>query len=267
MPEQDSASGSKAPLDDRPAVYEWEFAIQYHETDQYGFVRHTALLNFMQTASVEHAKLLGVSVNAMLKAGYTWVLSRVHLTITCYLRAGDTVRIRTWPALRTHRFTVRDFEIYDGAGTLIGTATTSWAVLDMATRRPALLGSVLPDFPLTPARALQDDFGTLPQLKNREREQTIPVLRSDLDSNRHVNNTVYVSWALEAIPDEIDRDFRLTSLEIGFKAEALYGDVIRTMATASAESSSCFIHLIENAADGRELARLRTCWEPKLYGY
>lgn len=263
MPEQDSVSGNKTPMDEKPAVYEREFAIQYHETDQYGFVRHTALLSFMQTASVEHAELLGVSVGALIKAGCTWVLSRLHLNVGHYLRGGDTVKIRTWPALRTHRFTVRDFEIYDGAGILICAATTSWAVLDMATRRPALLDSVLPDFPLTPARALEDDFGTLPQLKKREREQVIPVLRSDLDSNRHVNNTVYVSWALEAVPDEIDRDFRLTSLEIAFRAEALYGDVIKTMATESAESSRCFIHRIENAADGRELARLRTCWEMK----
>jgi len=263
MPEEEAASGDKTQMDDKPAVYEREFAIQYHDTDQYGFVRHTALLNFMQTASVEHAALLNVSVGYLLKAGCTWVLSRVHLTVERYLRAGDTVKIRTWPALRTHRFTVRDFEMHDDAGILVGAATTSWAVLDIATRRPALLDSVLPDFPLNPARALKDDFDTLPQLKNREREQVIPVLRSDLDSNRHVNNTVYVSWALEVIPDVIDRDCRLTSLEIGFKAEALYGDVIKTMATASAESPSCFIHRIENAADGRELARLRTCWELK----
>lgn len=263
MPEPGAVSEGKTPPDDIPAVYEREFVIQYHETDQYGSVRLAALLSFMQTAAVDHAAFLRVGVADLRRGGHTWVLSRLHLKMARYLRAGSTIRIRTWPAARVPLFTIRDFELYDGSGTVIGTATTSWAVLHVRSRRPARLDDVLPEFLLTPQRALDDDFSTLPQLESAGRQLTLPVLRGDLDTNRHVNNTVYVAWALEAIPDDIDRDFRLTSLEIGFKAEALYGDVIKTMATPSAESSRCFIHRVENAADGRELARLRTCWEPK----
>lgn len=263
MPEQGGAFGDKAPLEDSQAVYEREFAIQYHETDQYGFVRLTALLSFMQTVAVDHALLLKVGVSALRQGGHTWVLSRLHLKIVRYLRAGDTLRIRTWPAARVPLFTIREFELYDRSGTIIGTATTSWAVLNMRSRRPVRLDDVLPEFQLTPRRAVDDDFGPLPQPHAAECELTVPVLRGDLDTNRHVNNTVYVAWGLEAVPDEIDRNYKLTSLEIGFKAEALYGDVIRTAATASAESPCCFVHRIENAADGRELARLRSWWELK----
>lgn len=259
MPE----SGNSSLFRDLPPVYEREFAIQYHETDQYGFVRHVALLNFMQTAGVDHAALLNVSVGGLRKLGYTWVLSRVHLAMERYLRAGDMIRIRTWPAARIPLFTVRDFELLDGAGAVIGRATTSWAVLHMTSRRPARLDDVLPEFPLTPRRAIDDDFSTLPVLPKAGRQLDVPVLRSDLDSNRHVNNTVYVTWALEAIPDDMDRNCRLVSLEIGFRAEALYGDVIRSIITPSPDDPACFIHRIENAADGRELARLRTRWEPK----
>ncbi len=246
-----------------PSVYERDFAIQYHETDQYGFVRHVALLNFMQTAGIDHAALLNASIGSLHKVGCTWVLSRLHLAMERYLRGGDLIRIRTWPSLRVPLFMIRDFEMCDGSGIVIGRATTSWAVLHMKSRRPARLDAVLPDFPLTPGRAIDDDFSTLPVLEAAEHELTLPVLRGDLDGNRHVNNTVYVSWALEAVPDDIDRNFRVTSLEIGFRAEALYGDVIRSKIERLPGSSCCFIHLIENAADGRELARLRTRWERK----
>ena len=243
-----------------PPLHERKFVIQYHETDQYGFVRHVALLNFMQTAGVEHAALMNVSVAALRKNGCTWVLSRVHLTMERYLRGGDVITIRTWPASRIPFFTVRDFELCTGDGTVVGRATTSWAVLHMKSRRPVRLDEVLPEFTLIPRRAIDDDFSTLPTLEVPEHELVLPVLRGDLDSNRHVNNTVYGAWALETIPDEVDRDFRLASLEIGFRAEALYGDVIRSRIMRSPELPCCFIHRIENAADGRELARLRTRW-------
>lgn len=244
-------------------LYEREFDIQYHETDQYGFVRHVALLNFMQTAGVEHAALLKVSVAELRKGGHTWVLSRVHLTMDRYLRGGERIRIQTWPAARIPLFTVRDFEFYDGNDLLIGSATTSWAVLHMKTRRPAMLDDVLQPFALNSKRAIEDDFSTLPVLTECERELELPVLRSDLDSNKHVNNTVYAAWALEAVPDDVDRNFRLSSLEIGFRAEALYGDVIRSRIVKSPGHPCCYIHRIENAADGRELARLRTYWVPR----
>lgn len=245
------------------AQYEREFVIQYHETDQYGFVRHVALLNFMQTAGVEHAAILNVSVGALRKRGYTWVLSRLHLKMERYLRGGDTIIIRTWPATRISLFSVRDFELYDGSGQVIGRATTSWAVLDVKSRRPARLDDVLPSFPLHQYRAIDDDFATLPQLVKVDHELQLPVLRSDLDSNRHVNNTVYAAWALEAVSDELDYNCHLSSLEIGFRAEAIYGDAIRSLLEQSAQQPPCTIHRIENAADGRELARLRIFWQPK----
>ena len=121
------------------------------------------------------------------------------------------------------------------------------------------LADVLPLFPINPLRVLNDTFRTLPVLEVSEYELRLPVLRGDLDINRHVNNTVYAGWALETIPDEVDRSCRLASIEIAFRAEALYGDTI-VARTARADDAFCYIHRIESGGDGRELARLQTCW-------
>lgn len=239
--------------------FEKEFSVQYYETDQRGFARPVALLNYLQAVGGDHAALLGVSVADLHKSGHTWVLSRVHLAMERYPRGGNVVRIKTWPVSRENLFTVRDFELFDGAGALIGRATTSWAVLNLKTRRPVKLDDVLPTYPLHPERALPDTFGTLPLLEQSEYELRLPVLRGDLDLNRHVNNTVYVGWALETIPDEVDNSSCPSSIEIGFRAEALYGDTV-IIRTAKTEESHCYIHCIASGSDGRELARLRTRW-------
>lgn len=241
--------------------FETKFTVQYNEADQRGFVRPVALLNYLQSVAGYHAATLGVSVADLVKSGHTWVLSRIHLAMDSYPQGGDSVRIRTWPAVRDNLFTVRDFKLFDKVGVTIGRATTSWALLSLATRRLVKLNDVLPMYQLNPERALNDPFRTLPALEKSEFELRLPVLRGDLDINRHVNNTVYAGWALETIPEEVDCLCHLASIEIGFRAEALYGDVI-VARSARTEDAHCYLHSIENGDDCRELARLRTCWVP-----
>ncbi len=238
--------------------FEKDYTVQYYETDQRGFARPVALLNYMQAAAGEHSALLRVAVADLRKSGHTWVLSRVHLAMERYPRGGDAVRIKTWPAARNALFTVRDYELFNPAGDILGRATTSWAVLNLKTRRPVKLADVLPSFPINPRRALNDAFSTIPVLEEAEHELRLPVLRGDLDINRHVNNTVYAGWALETIPAEVDDSCRLAAIEIAFRAEALYGDTI--VAGTAIAGPDCYIHRIENGHSGQELARLRTRW-------
>jgi acyl-ACP thioesterase len=245
--------------DNSSALYRKEVTVLYHETDQHGFIKAVALLNHLQSTAGEHATGLGVSVHELRKSGHTWVLSRVHLAMERYPRGGETFHITTWPSARDSLFTVRDFELTDSQGQVIGTATTSWAVLNLATRRPVKLDEVLPRFPVTARRALDDPFSTLPVFETATKELRLPVLRGDLDINRHVNNTVYVGWALETVPDEIDSRCRLASIEVGYRAEALYGESIIARIGQS-EQAGCCLHRIDSAGDGRELARLRTVW-------
>lgn len=245
---------------DDPFLFEKDYVVQTYETDPRGFARPVALLNYLQAAAGEHASLLKVAVADLRTSGHTWVLSRLHLAMEQYPRGGHRVRIKTWPALRDTLFTVRDFELYD-RGVLIGRATTSWAVLNLKTRRPVKLANVLPLYPIHADRALDDPFSTLPLCEKPERELSLPVLRGDLDLNRHVNNTVYAGWALETIPEEVDNACRLSGIEISFRAEALYGDTI-VVRTSRGEGEHCYLHCIANGSDGRELARLRTRWQP-----
>ena len=245
-------------------VFEQEYIVLPHEADQHGFARPVALLNYLQSAAGDHASMLHVAVSDLRKSGHTWVLSRIHLAMERYPRQGQTVRIKTWPSARANLFTIRDFELYDMNNLLIGRATTSWAVLNLKTRRPVKLDTVLPNYPIVQERALHDAFGTLPLLEASEHELRLPVLRGDLDINRHVNNTVYVGWALETIPEDVDNSCLLSDLEISFRAEALYGDTIIAR-SAPADDGSCYLHSIESERDGRELARLRTRWIPMVH--
>jgi acyl-ACP thioesterase len=181
------------------------------------------------------------------------------------LHADDLINVRTWPSTREGLFSCREFEMRDRDGELFSRATSSWAVLNIASRRPVRLQECLPEYPLSAHRALEDDFASLPLFPDSPdasfRELPFQVRRSDQDSNQHVNNTVYTDWALEAVPDDVAAG-HLCSLEVSYRAEALYGDSIfsQCVVTRSGEDTEC-LHRIVNSLDRRELARLRSRWK------
>jgi acyl-ACP thioesterase len=243
-------------------LFEKEFPVLFHELGHNGCLGPVTLLNFMQTSASLHAAQLGVSAADLRPRGLTWVISRIHLVIDRYPRARESVLLTTWPALREGFFTNREFELRDANGRPIGRASTSWALIGIASRRPVRLEGNLPPYPLLPRRALDDCFESLPHFQAGEfSESTFRVLRGDLDLNNHVNNTVYAGWALETVPDEIATG-DLTELEIAFRAEVLYGDrVISRCSVEEAGLTPLCLHQIVNQRDGRELARLRTRWK------
>jgi acyl-ACP thioesterase len=241
-------------------MYEAEFRVQSYEVDMYGLLRPVTLINYLQAAASGHASLLGVSVPELMKRNLTWVLSRLHLQVTRYPTAGALLRIRTWPSTRDGIFSCREFVVTDREGRTVALVTSSWAVLNLATRRPVRLEEHIPPYPLVSERAINDPFPTLPTFDAGEGELVFRVCRRDLDMNCHVNNAVYADWALESVPSAVADTFRPAALEIGFRAEALYGDeVICRYRTLPVESGHAMLHRLVTA-DGRELTRLRSEW-------
>jgi medium-chain acyl-[acyl-carrier-protein] hydrolase len=246
-----------------PYFLEKQFRIRSYEVDFRGRVSPVAILNYLQDAAAEHAYRLGVAVTVLLPKGLTWVLSRSHLKLFHTPGVGEVLRVRTWPSLRDGRFTCREFELHDRQGELVALATTSWAVLDVDSRRPVRLDTNLPTYPLDPRRAIDDDFASLPRLDEADRTLSFRIRLTDLDLNHHVNNAVYAAWALEVVPPEVMAECRLEELEIAFRAEARYGDSIisRCGAVPADHDGRSFLHQIAaQGEEGKELTRLRTLW-------
>ena len=243
-------------------VFEKEFPVFFHDLDSSGSLGPAQLLNFIQTTANMHTLKLGISAAHLRPKGYAWVASRIHLVVERYPQGEEIIQLRTWPSTRGKTCAGREFELKNEDGQLLGCATSSWVLINIKTRCPVRLDGNLQPYPLLPKRALDDDFAPLPPFPDpTEPEFSFRVLRSDLDINHHVNNTVYVVWALETTPETVATG-RLTELEISFKAEALYGEtIVSRCAVQNMGTATHCLHQIVNQKDGKELARLRTVWQ------
>jgi medium-chain acyl-[acyl-carrier-protein] hydrolase len=242
-------------------VYEKTFQVRSYEVDAHGVVRPTAILNYMQEAASDHAKMLGVSVRDLMAQGLTWVLSRTHLQLSGTVHSREEVRMRTWPSTREGRFSCREFEVLAAEGRPVALATCSFAVLDLATRRPVVIDERLQPWPLLTRRALADEFATLPRLAAPEQELAFRVGRGDLDINHHANNVVYAAWAMETVPATVAEGCLLAAVEIAYRAEVFYGEtVVARCQRLPGGGEPAFLHQIVRREDGAELTRLVTRW-------
>lgn len=238
------------------------FRVQSFEMGPNGRIKLASLLNYFQESASEHAGNLSVSVTHLLSKNITWVISRYHIRIFRYPLWNESVRLMTWPSVQQGFFALREFEVKDEKNNPVAAATSSWMLIDIKSKRPVPLADHLPDYPRDPRRAVSDSFDPFPKMAKTDLELSFRVQMRDLDWNGHVNHVVYVEWAVETAPQDILENCQPAEIEVDFRGEAFYGDIIlsRTERIALGEEPA-FAHQIIKEKNQKELARLRTHWK------
>ncbi len=216
------------------------------------------VMDRMQEAAGRHAARLGVGLPQLAARGITWVLVRNHVRFARPPRLDEPLHLATWPTGRRGLLAVRDFRLCDGSGEEVLRATSAWLLMRLDTRRPVRLDPHLPDYLDLPGPALADDFEPLPEAGG-DTAPAVVVQPADIDVNDHVNNIVYLEWALRAAPS-FTTGRCPGELEVAFLGEARLGDEVRCR-TRSEEGAggALLLQSLENGA-GRELTRLRSFW-------
>jgi acyl-ACP thioesterase len=239
-----------------------QFRVRSYEADPLGRLQVPILCRLLQEAATAHAAELGVAVDALIDSGVAWVLSRLDLRVARWPRSDDQLVIETWPAAMNRLLTERRFRIVDTEDGEIGTAETLWLVLDLKRRRPVRLPAQVVDQlsklelspdPIRPTVLIAPDDPAV--------ELVFTVRRSDVDLAGHANNTSFVEWVVEAVPDEVWTSCDLSELSIQFLAECHRGQtVVSRSEVAVVAGSSEIRHQLVRQEDGIEVARARTSW-------
>ena len=237
------------------------YQILSFDVDFKGRAHLRALMNYLQDAARGHSIREGFSVFDLFKKGITWVVSRYHLRVSRYPELGENILVKTWASAKNGYYALRDFEVYDEKGNKILSATSSWMIIELNTRRPVKVENLFPDELVLPRRALEDDFPSLPIVETLDYKVDFRALFEDLDFNRHVNNVVYSCWAVEAMPQEVLFSSRPVELEINYRSEVFYGDQIEVITQKPGTQNDFWIQQIFNLTTGKEVARVRSRWE------
>ncbi len=207
------------------AIFDERFKVCTWDVDRADRLTLAAAFNYFQDAAGHHASDLGVGTEYMREHGQVWILSRMSARIDYRPGWGARLRARTWPRGTDRLFAVRDYELWDEAGTRIGVGRSAWLIVDAATfrpRRPEELAAGLPSN--DGLEALPGGGQAIRQSEGLSPVASRAVAYSDLDYNGHMNNARYVQWIQDALdPDELAAAPSLR-LDINYLSEMLPGE-------------------------------------------
>ncbi|MCC8142061.1 MAG: acyl-[acyl-carrier-protein] thioesterase [Lachnospiraceae bacterium] len=203
-------------------MYTYKTHIRFSEVDIDLHLTLPALMTEFQDCSIFHANAIGQATGNLRQEGHLWLLSSWQIIIDRYPSLYEEVELGTWAYGWRNFFGYRNFTMKDSDGKLTAYASTNWVYTDLATGHPARV-----------PEEVRDLYGTEPPLdmevaprkialpEGGKSLDAIPITKSDIDANGHVNNARYVAIAQELIPD----GFATRQLRAEYRTAAKFGHV------------------------------------------
>lgn len=266
-----------------PGLY--PFDIRSSDTDFNDRLQVSSLFALMQESAYHHAEQINIGTQLLDGLDLTWMLSRISVRLEYLPHWRDKIWIRTWSRGARKLLFERDFEFFAGSpdGEPFGRASSDWLVVRRDNHRPQrpeqILGAAgwtmahagqtgIPavfDFPCPKIDSLLDPvcYESNPRKPDLVKYADF----SEIDRNRHVNNTRYIAWCMDAayahftgglqhLEDPATPALALRALDINYLAEIRPGERIHLFVDGESPSSSRTI-VVEGLKSDRWAASFR----------
>ena len=202
-----------------------EYRINVHDTDLNGIVSASGILRYMQdTVNLQMAGE-GPSYDELFQEGYSFILSRIGMSIYKPLHAHEHIRSETW-AVASRGVTYNRCYRLSRDGEIVAEATSAWALVDLHDRKLRRVG----DIPLhySEDEALELDLPArfrIPAEASMSLVGERSILYADVDQNGHLNNTHYPDILCSYLPNM--HHSRVISMVVSFVSEAPLGESVK----------------------------------------
>lgn len=237
------------------------FQIRTYEIDQQKRISVPALVRLMQEAAMQQVLRLKLSVWDLEPHQLAWVLMRKRLRISYYPLLDEPIQIETYPSGFERVFTHRDYRVYNRQNKQIASASSTWLLMDTEKRKMSRIPPFIlayNDLLAPSSYFLPRALNKLPAIEKVDHKRSFQVQWHELDFNLHLNNTFYVQWMLEVMPEKILQSSQLVEMDLLYRAECHWKDVV--IGETQAIEENVFLHRLYREADGTELALGRSKW-------
>jgi acyl-ACP thioesterase len=235
----------------------YQFVTESYLLDFKGRITIPTIGNYMLHAASHHASSRGFGFSDMTEKHTAWVLSRLAIEMWEYpVLSPEPLTLNTWISEVSRLFTSRCFEWLNAQGKAIGYAHSTWAAIDMDTRRPMPLEE-------EKLRVYQDDKpcpitrpNKIPPVENATEGVPYVIKYSDLDINGHFNSIKYMEHLLDMFDITLFETKELRRFEIAYMSEGMYGMSL-TLHKADADDGRYHLAICH---EGKAICRAAVVW-------
>lgn len=208
-------------------IFTKSYVTRWHDTDAERRVRITQMLVYMQETSNAHLEDCGISLDRLRDEKHlAFILSKIRMKIYAPLYAFENIEVQTWTC-KGHGFSIPRFYRILRDGELIADADTVWALVDVDTKRIVSEDALSGIYDFENENTVPLDLPLRFKLPKDKSVSSIGMRRivySDLDYNRHMNNTKYPDMLCDFIPaTDVGR---IRGVFLSYLGEAAFGDTL-----------------------------------------
>jgi acyl-ACP thioesterase len=229
--------------------------------NKHGTASPTTILTLLEETAADHCYAIGHSLYSLESRNIGWILISGSITMNRYPKYKETIQIQTWISKFSLVKGYRENIIIDNTGCVIGNAKGIWAFYDIQNRKPVpVFEDIKTKWGIKPDISTEINMDLINLITKDRPETEFDVYRSDVDSNKHVNNIRYFHWLIESLPDEILDEYLLKTINAKFYSEAKYGEKIQVYVDSDLENNT-FTHTMKSNFDNKLLAAAHTKWK------
>ncbi|PIN01680.1 Oleoyl-[acyl-carrier-protein] hydrolase [Handroanthus impetiginosus] len=280
--------------------YRQTVVVRSYEVDPNKTATIESILNLLQETALSHVWMTGLlsdgfgATHGMMKNNLIWVVLRMRVQVDHYPIWGEVMEIDTWVGASGRNAMRREWALRSKAtGLVFARATSTWVMMNQKTRRLSKIpnevrAEILPLF-IDKQAIVEETAEKIQKLDDNALYvvEDLKPRRSDLDMNQHVNNVKYVTWMLEAIPDEFLENHQLSDIILEYRRECRISDVMQSLCEPQEDQNSLssnrtlegnrrlessnrgrftYTHLLKTKGNPKDEAILkgRTIWKEKL---
>ncbi len=244
------------------AIYKADYRVRVSDTDYKGVLKFRALFQMLQEIADAHARVLKLSTLDLREKNLGWALSKMAIEVETLPKWEDRVYLKTWASGKERIVTYREFEANDENGNTLFKARSQWILFDSKTRRITKIEKIGFDWPLNPKVAVECDFSNRLTPPQPTLQPVITTVRNDdIDINNHVNNSVYIVWALEPLTKEFFDTHEPSKIMINFLEETFPKNKIESLCSLYEKDELTYTaHSLISKETSHECARLNIQW-------
>ncbi|MBA0691081.1 hypothetical protein Goari_008729 [Gossypium aridum] len=258
-------------------VFQQNVSVRSFEIDSEYKMSTKAIMNYLQEASLNYAKKLGLTIDprfgitpGMRKMDLVWVFRGIHIEVDRYPCWGEVVQILHWTCASGRTGVRFDWTINDiNTGETLVRASCLAVMMNKNTRKSCKLPEEVKDeikaYLREDVEPIVEAFKcSCPQIEAMDHIKTgLTPGWNDLDVNYHVNNAKYLDWILESTPDSIRDRHELWKMNFEYRKECLKDDVVQSLSRvvpSNEKNREIEVEHVLRLESGHQVLRARTVW-------
>lgn len=184
-------------------------------------------MQYCQEAAETHAAANDMGYDWSMRNGLIWVEVQGDFRFIRRPRWKEELHIRSNTgkagALQARRFV----ELLDTEGQVLAQADLLWVLIDINTRRPMPFKRIMDrvNIPEACPALIEDDLSAATEYTATATAELIAP-RRDIDFNGHINNSAYLTWVLDTLPEHMQPGTVPVRFRVNFKRETFAGTPI-----------------------------------------